>query len=119
MLFLINRLAKQFKIPINWFMPQLEREISRLELVRLRNLISILIFLGLIFIPSFFFLYYGLSGSGAGWHQVAENSYLWRDYWRSFVISLIVAISVTIVDIILGIPMAVAIGKNKLSLIHI
>mgnify|MGYP000064702637 CR=1 FL=1 len=108
MLIIVSYLADRLKVPIKRGNPVIEGMLSSKLLINLRNLAFALTFLFFIFVPAFFFLSFGTNWSG-----IFEDETLWSGYWQSFATSFIVAGLVTVVDIILGIPMAIAIGKKK------
>lgn len=113
---LIRVLGPRLKLPINRVWPKSERKISYTKAASSRNTVTLLIFFVIVLVPSMFVAFpafktvftdtFRSSLSGAG---------VWGDYWQSLVLSYFLGATVTILNVVLGLPMAILIARRKLG----
>ena len=111
---LIRILGPRLKLPIRRVWPTFERKLSYSKASTSRNSITLLIFFGIILIPSLFvalpafeailtdMLPKSLSGAG-----------IWGEYWQSLIISYFLGAVVTVLNVIIGLPMAIIVARRK------
>jgi thiamine transport system permease protein len=111
---LIRILGPRLKLPIKRVWPATERKLSYSKAASARNSLTFLVFLVIILIPSLFValpafqalftntLPAALSGTG-----------VWEGYWQSLLVSYILGATVTVLNIIIGLPMAIMIARKK------
>ncbi|MEM3041649.1 MAG: ABC transporter permease subunit, partial [Nitrososphaerota archaeon] len=114
--FLIRLAAPKIRLPIRRAFPSFERELSSRFSVKLRDTVTLAVFLFIVIIPSLFValpmanalfdgtLNMALSGSGQ-----------WNAFWRSMLISYSIGLIATAANIVTGLPVAILIGRRKLG----
>jgi len=112
----IRALGSRLKLPTKRIWPTFERRISYSKATSSRNSITLLIFFAIILVPSLFValpafeailtdtLPRSLSGQG-----------IWAEYWQSILLSYLLGAVVTILNVIIGLPMAIIIARRKLG----
>jgi thiamine transport system permease protein len=111
---LIRILGPRLKLPIRKAWPTFERKLSYSKASTSRNSITLLIFFAIILIPSLFValpafeaistdtLPKSLSGAG-----------VWGEYWQGLILSYSLGAVVTVLNIIIGLPMAIIVARRK------
>lgn len=119
----VRQYARKVGIPQPKIYPEFERLLSQKSIVRSRNIFSWLIFALLVFIPSLFVLVFlgsvwnsGPSGNvrdGALYQVFDAPDNKWESLRLSLNISLEVALIVTVLNLLLGVPMAYLLVKRQ------
>jgi len=112
----IRALGPRLKLPVQKVWPTFERRISYSKATSSRNTITLLIFFAVVLIPSLFVVLPAFSAiftstlpsalSGAG---------IWAGYWQSLIISYALAAVVTVLNVVIGLPMAIIVARRKLG----
>jgi thiamine transport system permease protein len=112
----IRLLGPKLRMPIKKIWPATERKMSYSKATITRNGISLAIFLIIVLIPSIFValpafeaiftdtLRSALSGIG-----------IWSDYWQSLFLSYSLGAIVTVLNLVIGLPMAIIVARRKLG----
>lgn len=112
----IRLLGPRFKLPTQRVFPSFERKISYSKAASSRNTVTLIIFVAIVVLPSLFVtlpafqalftdtLPRSLSGTGP-----------WGEYWQSLVLSYVLAGTVTVINVIMGLPMAIIVARRKLG----
>ncbi|MCJ7719247.1 ABC transporter permease subunit [Candidatus Bathyarchaeota archaeon] len=112
----IRLLGSRLRMPIKKIWPATERKMSYSKATITRNGISLAIFLIIVLIPSIFValpafeaiftdtLRSALSGIG-----------IWSDYWQSLFLSYSLGAIVTVLNLVIGLPMAIIVARRKLG----
>ncbi len=112
--FLIRSLGPKLRFPIRRAWPQLERKLSMPASIKMRDGVTLSIFFFFVIIPSLFVslpltsalfdgtLNMALSGSGP-----------WREFWQSVMLSYSIGFIATVINIVTGLPIALAIARKK------
>lgn len=107
-------LGPKLKLPVRRIWPSFERKLSYSKAESSRNTVTIAIFLVIVLIPS---LFVALPAFQAAFTSTLNESFsrtgIWADYWQGLVLSYALAAIVTVLNIIIGLPMAVAIARRK------
>ena len=112
----VRLLGTRLKIPLNKIRPAIERKLSGHSVVTLRNGTTLLIFLVLILIPSLFVALPAIQAISNGTiNQAITATGVWEGYWQSLVLSYFVGIIATILNVVLGLPMAVLIARRRIG----
>lgn len=110
----IRVLAPRLKLPIKRIWPTLERKLSYSKATFSRNTVVLLVFFVLILVPS---LFVALPAIEAVFTDTLPKSlsgaYPWGEYWKSLVLSYLLGAIVTVLNIIIGLPMAVIVARKK------
>ncbi len=96
------------KINLSWGMPKVEKTISKLAPIK--NIILILFFVGIVFLPTILILFYSL------------NNFIIPDILllsKSLVISLLLAFLVTIINLLFSLPFSYMVARNRYRLGHL
>ncbi|UCF58242.1 MAG: iron ABC transporter permease, partial [Candidatus Bathyarchaeota archaeon] len=117
LIFLVIRLlGTRLKIPIKKIRPAIERKLSGHGVVTLRNGGTLLIFLVLVLTPSLFVALPAIQAISDGTiNQAVTATGVWGGYWQSLVLSYFVGTIATILNVILGLPMAVLIARRRIG----
>jgi thiamine transport system permease protein len=112
----IRALGPRFKLPIKKVWPAWERRLSYAKASSARNSITLIIFLLIVLVPSLFVALpafeaiftptLAASISGAG---------IWHEYWQGLLLSYFLATIVTVLNVIIGLPMAIILARRKLG----
>jgi thiamine transport system permease protein len=112
----IRALGPKLKLPVRKIWPTFERKLSYSKAASSRDSITLLIFLAIVLIPSLFValpafqaiftdtLPKSLSGAG-----------VWGEYWQSLLLSYFLGAAVTIINVVIGLPMAIIVARRKLG----
>jgi thiamine transport system permease protein len=112
----IRALAPRLKLPIKRMWPTFERKLSYSKATSSRDSITLLIFLAIVLIPS---LFVALPAFEAAFTSTLTSSLagvsIWREYWQSLLLSYTLAAAVTVLNIMIGLPMAILLARKKLG----
>jgi thiamine transport system permease protein len=112
----IRILGPRLKMPIKRIWPNTERGLSNIGVMTARNSVAIVIFLFLVLIPSLFVAFPAVSAIASGTLSDALGSVgVWQGYWQSLGLSYLVAAVVTLLNVIVGLPMAVLIARKRVG----
>lgn len=110
----IRVLAPRLKLPIKNMWPTFERKLSYSKATSARNGFTLFIFFAIVLIPS---LFVALPAFQAVLSPTLGNSLtgagIWGEYWQSLLLSYSLAATVTVLNIIIGLPMAILIARKK------
>ncbi|MEM2105281.1 MAG: ABC transporter permease subunit [Candidatus Bathyarchaeia archaeon] len=110
----IRILGPKLKIPAKKTWPSWERKLSYSKTTTSRNSVTLLIFLAIVLIPS---LFVALPALQAIFTDTLPKSLsgggIWGDYWQSILISYFLGAVVTILNVVIGLPMAILIARRK------
>jgi len=117
MIFAVIRVfGSRLKLPAKRTWPMFERKLSYSAAAFSRNSITLLIFFAIVLVPSLFValpafeaiftenLPKALSGVG-----------VWGEYWQSLILSYLLGAIVTVLNVIIGLPMAIIIARRRLG----
>jgi thiamine transport system permease protein len=112
----IRVVGPRFKLPVKRVWPSFERKLSYSKAESSRNTVTLAIFLVIVLAPS---LFVALPAFRAVFTTTLSESLqrtgIWGEYWQSLVLSYALAAMVTVLNIIIGLPMAIAIARRKLG----
>ena len=112
----IHILGPKLKMPVKRIWPRTERILSNVGTVTIRNSASIVIFLFLILIPSLFVAFPAISAITSGTLNDAVGGIgVWQGYWQSLGLSYLVGAIVTLLNVVVGLPMAVLIARKRVG----
>lgn len=115
MIFIIIRLlGPRLKMPVQKVWPTTERRVSYSTATTSRNTISLVIFAFFVLIPSLFVALPALRAVFGNTLIDALNRVgIWRDYWQSLLLSYSLGAIVTLLNVVIGLPMAIIIARRK------
>ena len=112
----IRLLGPRLKMPIKKVWPMAERKLSGSGVTNLRNTISLLVFFLIVLIPSLFVAlpaFYAVTNGTL--NQAIAGTGIWQEYWQSLALSYSVGAITTLLNTIIGLPMAVLIARKRLG----
>ncbi|MGB9915608.1 MAG: ABC transporter permease [Candidatus Bathyarchaeales archaeon] len=111
---LIRILGSRLRLPFNRVWPGIERKLSYSKASASRNTVTLVVFLGIVLLPSLFVALPAFQALFTeNFSAAISGSGLWADYWQSLLISYLLGAIVTIIGLIVGLPMAILIARKK------
>lgn len=112
----IKLLGSRLKMPVRKVWPVTERKLSSSIIASSRNGITLLIFFIIVLIPSLFVALPAFEAVFTGVLPKALGGLgVWADYWQSITLSYSVGIVATLINIVVGLPMAIIIARRKVG----
>jgi len=116
MFMIIRILGPRLRIPLSKVWPHLEQKLSDRGAVRTRDLLTIAVFAFFVLVPSLFVALPGgraLTDGTVG--QAISGFGVWSTYWGSVALSYSVAICATLLNILVGLPLAILIARRRIG----
>ncbi|MCX8177128.1 MAG: ABC transporter permease subunit [Candidatus Bathyarchaeota archaeon] len=112
----IRFMGTRFRLSFQRTWPTTERKLSYSKAVITRNAITLAIFFLIVIIPSLFVALPAVEALFTeSFPKALTGAPPWNDYWESIARSYSVGVIVTILDIIIGLPMAVVVARKRLG----
>jgi thiamine transport system permease protein len=112
----VRYIGSRFKLPVKGAWPNFERKLSYSTATLLRNGVTFLIFLTIVLVPSLFAALPAFEALLTDvFRKALSNTYPWGDYWRSLIFSYMLGAVVTILNIFMGLPMAIIVARKRLG----
>jgi len=112
----IRLLGPKLKMPVRKIWPKAERKLSSSIVKSSRNGITLLIFFVIVLVPSLFVAIPAFEAIFTGVLPEALGRVgVWGDYWQSISLSYFVGIVVTLLNVVIGLPMAIIIARRKMG----
>jgi thiamine transport system permease protein len=112
----IRALGPRLRLPVKRIWPTFERKLSYSTAATSRDSVTLLIFLAIVLIPS---LFVALPAFQAIFTDTLPKSVtgvgLWGEYWQSLILSYFLGAIVTVLNVTIGLPMAILIARRKLG----
>ncbi|MEM3641733.1 MAG: ABC transporter permease subunit, partial [Candidatus Bathyarchaeia archaeon] len=117
LIFAIARiLGGKMRLPVKRTWPMVERKISYSSAALTRNGITLLIFFAVVLIPS---LFAALPAFEAASTDILYRALLgvhpWGEYWQSLVLSYSLGAVVTVLNVLIGLPMAIIVARKRVG----
>ena len=112
----IRLLGPKLRMPVRKVWPKAERKLSGSVVTSSRNGITLLIFFVIVLIPSLFVAIPAFEAVVTGVLPEAIGGLgVWGDYWQSLSLSYFVGTVVTLLNVVIGLPMAIIIARRKIG----
>jgi thiamine transport system permease protein len=112
----IRLLGPKLKMPVRKIWPKAERKLSSSIVKSSRNGITLLIFFVIVLVPSLFVAIPAFEAIFTGVLPEALGRVgVWGEYWQSISLSYFVGIVVTLLNVVIGLPMAIIIARRKMG----
>jgi thiamine transport system permease protein len=112
----IRVIGAKLRMPGKQVWPTFERKLSYSKATSTRNGATLVIFLLIVLIPS---LYVALPAFSALFTPTLFNAVsgagVWREYWQGLALSYALGATVTVLNVVIGLPMAVIVARRKLG----
>ncbi|MEM2994801.1 MAG: ABC transporter permease subunit [Candidatus Bathyarchaeia archaeon] len=113
---LIHVFGSKLKIPAKKIYPTIERKLSYSKAKSSRDGVTLLIFFAVVLIPS---LFVALPAFEAIFTETLpdalSSSGVWSEYWQSLVLSYSLGAIVTVLNVLIGLPMAIIVARKRLG----
>jgi len=113
---LVHLFGPKLKLPLKRVRPLTERRLSYKKAEISRNFVTLFVFFVLILVPS---LFVALPAFQAVFTDSLSNAVtglgIWQGYWQSLLLSYGLGAVVTLINIVLGLPTAILIARQKLG----
>jgi len=112
--FVIRVLGPRLKLPVRRVWPTFERKLSYSRAASSRDTVTLVIFLVIVLVPA---LFVALPAFGAVLTDTLPKSLsgsgVWGEFWQGLITSYLLGGVVTILNVIMGLPMAIMIARRK------
>jgi len=109
-------LGPKLRLPIKKVWPIAERKLSSGNVTTLRNSTTLLIFLFIVLIPSVYVAFPALHAIANGtFNEAISGVGIWGDYWQSLLLSYSIGAIVTLLNLVVGLPLAILIARKRLG----
>jgi thiamine transport system permease protein len=112
----IRALGPRLKLPVNRIWPTFERKVSYRKASSARNSVTLVIFFVIVLIPSLFVALPAFEAVLTPTLAASLSSTgIWQEYWQGLLLSYFLATVVTVLNVIIGLPMAIIVARRKLG----
>ena len=110
----ITALGTRLKLPSKRVWPSFERKLSSSKVTNSRNVLTLTVFFLIVLLPSLFVTLPIFSALSDGTlFQALSSEGIWQGYWGSLLLSYFVAALATLINTLVGLPMAVLIARKR------
>ena len=114
--FSIDIMGPRMRLPFRKVWPNFEKKLSSATAVKARNSLTFVVFLGLVILPSLFIALPAVQAVIDGTLiRAVRGVGPWSRFWESITLSYAIGTIVTVVNVILGLPVAILVARNKLG----
>jgi thiamine transport system permease protein len=110
----ITALGSRLKLPTKKVWPVIEKRLSDSKVAISRNTVTLMIFVLIVLLPSLFIVlpaFYAIASGTLS--QALSGTGIWQGYWQSLLLSYALGAIVTLLNISIGLPMAVLIARRR------
>jgi len=112
----VRYVGSRFKLPVKGAWPSLERKLSYSSATLFRNSVTLSIFLAIVLVPSLFAALPAFEALPTdAFRKALSDVPPWDDYWQSLVLSYSLGAAVTVLNILIGLPMAIIVARKRLG----
>ena len=112
----IRLLGPRLKMPVRKVWSTTERRLSGSAVASSRNGVALLIFFVLVLIPSLFVALPAIAAVSTNVLPEALGGVgVWGEYWQSLTLSYSLGVIVTLLNVVIGLPMAIIVARRKLG----
>jgi len=113
----IRVVGNRMRLPLGFFgkkLPVFEKKLSYKKGVLTRNTIALVVFFGIILLPSVFVALPAFQAitQGTNLFDALTGTGIWGSFWNSLLLSYVLGLIVTLLGILAGIPMAILIARK-------
>jgi thiamine transport system permease protein len=113
---MVRIVGGKIKLPFKRAWPTLERKVSYSSATLTRDGITLLIFLAVVLIPSLFAVLPAFEALATNLLPKAlAGTAHWSEYWQSLILSYSLGAAVTVLNILIGLPMAIIVARKRLG----
>jgi thiamine transport system permease protein len=117
LIFLVIRLVgPKLKLPAKKIYPAFEGKLSYAKASFSRDTVTILVFFLIVLIPSLFVARTAFDAVLTDtFAEAVSGGGIWGEYWQSLALSYVLAGAVTLLNVLMGLPMAIIIARKRLG----
>ena len=117
MFVIIQVIGPKLRIPMKWMTPSFDKKLSRRKVVSLRDGSTLFVFFFIILLPALFVIATAFPAlmDGTLNNALAAKGPFWDQYWPSLLLSYFIGFMATLINVILGLPMAIMIARKRLG----
>ncbi|MEM2779771.1 MAG: ABC transporter permease subunit [Candidatus Bathyarchaeia archaeon] len=113
---MVRILGGLLKLPIKGAWPTLERKISYSKAALARNSVTLFIFFAIVLVPSLFAALPAFEALRRDiFPKALSGDYSWNRYWQSLILSYSLGATVTFLNVLIGLPMAIIVARKRLG----
>lgn len=113
---LIRVAGNRLRLPLRRAWPRIEGELSSRDSVRVRNFMTLVVFGLFVLLPSLFITLPAAEALADGTLMRAlRGEGIWSSFWRSMMLSYGIGVIATLLNIIMGMPVAILIARKKMG----
>jgi len=110
----IRLLGLRLKMPVKRVWPSAERKLSDFKVKTFRDSTTTLVFLAFVLVPSLFIVLPVVGAVSSGTlNQAIAGVGVWQGYWQSLLLSYFVGATVTVLNALISLPVAVLIARKR------
>jgi thiamine transport system permease protein len=112
----VRILGGKLKLPVKRAWPTIERKVSYSAAALTRNGVTLLIFFVIVLVPSLFAALPAFEALPTDiLSKALSGTYPWSEYWQSLILSYSLGAAVTVLNILIGLPMAIIVARKRLG----
>lgn len=112
----IRLLGPKLKMPVRKVWPKQERRFSSSAVAHSRDFVVLLVFFVIILVPSLFVALPAFEAVSTGIvTEALAGTDFWGDYWQSIALSYLVGTIATLLNVVIGLPMAILVARRKIG----
>ena len=117
MFVIIQVLGPRLRIPMKRMSPSFDKKLSGGKVVSLRDGSTLFVFFFIILLPALFVIASAFPAlmDGTLNNALAAKGPFWEQYWPSLALSYFIGFMATLVNVILGLPMAIMIARRRMG----
>jgi thiamine transport system permease protein len=113
---IIRVVGPRLRLPVKRIMPTFERKLSYSKATVSRDSVTVVIFVAIVLVPSMFVALPAFQAvSTSTLTEALSGKGIWADYWQGLILSYSLAAVVTVLNVLIGLPMAILIARKKLG----
>ncbi len=113
---LIRVAGNRLRLPLRRAWPRIEGELSSRDSVRVRNFMTLVVFGLFVLLPSLFITLPAAEALADGTLMRAlRGEGIWSNFWRSMMLSYGIGVIATLLNIVMGMPVAILIARKKMG----
>jgi thiamine transport system permease protein len=113
---IIQIFGPRLKLPVSRVSPSFEKKLSSKSVASLRDTATLLVFFFIILAPALFVIVSAFPAFFNGTIISAlTGTGIWHQYWQSLILSYFIGFVATIVNVIVGLPMAIMIARKRMG----
>jgi ABC-type sulfate transport system permease component len=112
----IRWFGPRLRLPVKRIWPTFERKLSYSTAATSRDSITLIVFFAVVLIPSLFVALPAFQAIFTGTLSDSISGIgIWGEYWQSLLLSYALGAAVTVLNVVIGLPMAILVARRKVG----